>query len=206
MTRAEEVLKAMAEAKKVKRTPLRVKDKEGVRRRQAAQFSLAKLLASTKQLLPYFNKHNKIEMNSAIYHPRTQQLVVRAQVKALTDKSRTAYPETITFFRVTSKEQADAVHKIPVQLPAGQTVYIKQLSVKDNPVNLRCNCKNFYFMWQWWDFKQKALAGPRMKPYVRKTPPPPEGRPFVNPEKLPGLCKHLHGTMQKLIQMKVLGN
>jgi len=146
MTRAEEVLKAMAEAKKVKRTPLRVKDKEGVRRRQAAQFSLAKLLASTKQLLPYFNKHNKIEMSSAIYHPRTQQLVVRAQVRSLTDKSRTAYPETITFFRVTSKEQADAVHKTP------------------------------------------------------------EGRPFVNPEKLPGLCKHLHGTMQKLIQMKVLGN
>jgi len=132
-------------------------------------------------------------------------LIVRAQVKALTDPSRKAYPIVVTFFGVSSREKQDKLFKIPVEL-GGQKVYIKQLSVADNPVSVRCGCQNFFWMWNWYDFKNKALSGPRVPPYKRKTPPPPEGRAFQNPIQVPGLCKHLHGTMLKLVQMKVLGN
>ena len=206
MTRAEEVLKAMAEVKKKPNTaPLRIKDKEGVRRRQSAQLSLSALLAATKKLRPGFNKHNKIELSSAILHPRAHRLVLRAQVKSLTDDTRKAYPIVIVFFRVSSKEKKDKEFRIPVEL-GGQTVYIKQLSVADNPVNIRCGCQDFFWTWNWYNFKNKALTGPRVPLYTRKTPPPPEGLPYRNPIGVPGLCKHLHGTMQKLVQMKILGN
>ena len=59
----------------------------------------------------------------------------------------------------------------------------------------RCSCRNFYFMWGYWDKQNNALSGPSQKKYTRKT----LTRPEVNPSHLPGMCKHI---IRLLIVMK----
>jgi hypothetical protein len=62
-------------------------------------------------------------------------------------------------------------------------------------VRVRCSCKNFYFMFEYWNKVNNSLAGGPHKTYVRKTTTYPER----NPEHLPGMCKHL---VRILISMK----
>lgn len=58
-------------------------------------------------------------------------------------------------------------------------------------------------MWQYYNKKNKSLTGPH-KTYIRKTPPPPEGRPYKNPNHIPGLCKHQLRLIHLLIQNNIL--
>lgn len=54
-------------------------------------------------------------------------------------------------------------------------------------VRLRCQCKDFYFRFGWYNHRDKAIYGNKPAPYVRKT----DYWPSVNPEKVAGLCKHI---------------
>lgn len=64
---------------------------------------------------------------------------------------------------------------------------------------VRCACEAYYF---WFIYANSLvggqIAGNRFVPYVRKTPPPPQGRPYANPRNLPGVCKHLIFLMNVL--------
>lgn len=60
------------------------------------------------------------------------------------------------------------------------------------------NCPDFQFRFSWEDRAQQALYGGPPKVYIRKTPPPPLGRPEVNPEFIPGICKHLYDFAKQL--------
>ncbi len=60
------------------------------------------------------------------------------------------------------------------------------------------NCPDFQFRFSWEDRAQQALYGGPPKVYTRKTPPPPLGRPEVNPEFIPGICKHLYDFAKQL--------
>lgn len=53
------------------------------------------------------------------------------------------------------------------------------------------NCSAYYYYYWFANKKAKAHEGANFKAYSRKTPPPPVGRAEKNPEKIPGLCKHL---------------
>jgi len=59
------------------------------------------------------------------------------------------------------------------------------------PVRVSCGCKAYYFYFEHWNVSAGCHARRERIPYVRKTPPPPEGRPYINPQHLPGMCKHL---------------
>jgi hypothetical protein len=77
--------------------------------------------------------------------------------------------------------------------------WIEKPSTKDPKVTVRCTCKDYYFTWGWWNFKQGAMFGRQQKPYVRKTPPPPDGYPYRNPNKYAGSCKHVTNSIKWLI-------
>ena len=51
----------------------------------------------------------------------------------------------------------------------------------------KCSCPDFKFRWEYADKKVKALFGNLSKKYIRKT----KTRPPVNPEQIPGMCKHV---------------
>lgn len=69
---------------------------------------------------------------------------------------------------------------------------------------ISCGCDNYYYMWWWGNKKVKAQEGRGFKPYVRKTPAPPEGRPEVNPKNIPGMCKHLVFVMKELKRKRII--
>lgn len=68
------------------------------------------------------------------------------------------------------------------------------------------NCEDYYYMWWYHDNVNKAHAGPKMPPYVRKTPLPPArgAYPVRNPDEAPGLCKHLIACFKYLQSNKIM--
>lgn len=81
---------------------------------------------------------------------------------------------------------------------SGGTVGKNKPKISKNKVTVRCGCDDYYYKYWFWNKKAKAHEGSSFAPYTRKTPPPPEGRPEVNPSHTPGLCKHLIFTMNEL--------
>ena len=72
------------------------------------------------------------------------------------------------------------------------TYWVEKIDIDKQKVTTRCSCLDYYFCWQYWNFKTGNLWGPPAKPYVRKTPPPPKGRREANPMHVPGFCKHIY--------------
>ena len=77
------------------------------------------------------------------------------------------------------------------------TYYFKKPGRRINEVQLKCSCSDFRFMFEKQLYDEKGLIG-RWRKYKRKTPPPPIGRPFKNPDDYMGYCKHIWSFLEKL--------
>jgi hypothetical protein len=75
----------------------------------------------------------------------------------------------------------------------GDTVRYQYPDLKTK-CTVRCSCQDFYFRWEYADKLAGALFGRLSKKYVRKT----KTRPPVNPDHLPGICKHVYGLQSYL--------
>lgn len=81
----------------------------------------------------------------------------------------------------------------------GHTYYCEKPSLNKHTIRVRCSCKDFYFCFSLWDYIERAIVGPKPKKYIRKTPPPSRGgRPYVNPDHIPGFCKHAFNFLKYL--------
>lgn len=80
----------------------------------------------------------------------------------------------------------------------GSTYYIEKPKLSKTTIRVRCSCKDFYFCFSLWDYQTRCIVGPKPKKYTRKTPAPPVGRPYRNPKKFPGLCKHVFNALEYL--------
>lgn len=81
----------------------------------------------------------------------------------------------------------------------GNWYYVEKPSLNKTTIRVRCSCKDFYFSFGIWDYLQRAIVGPKPKKYTRKTPPPSQGgRPYRNPKKIPGYCKHVFNALKYL--------
>jgi len=80
------------------------------------------------------------------------------------------------------------------------TYFIEPPTANNTEVRVRCSCHDFYFTWGIWNFLQGAIFGNKPRPYVRKTPSPPQGRPFRNPMHYSGGCKHVWNAVNYLKQ------
>ena len=67
-------------------------------------------------------------------------------------------------------------------------------TVKENRVNLKCQCTDFRFVWEFPLFENKALIG-RFRKYTRV---PGSARAPRNPNDLMGFCKHVWNFMRAL--------
>ena len=94
--------------------------------------------------------------------------------------TRKHYNTSIFFYNVPTLSPADA----------------PDLSV--NPVRVSCSCKAYYFYFSYYNKMGGAHARRPLKGYTRKTPPPPDGLPYKNPDHLPGACKHIIAFAQFL--------
>jgi hypothetical protein len=142
--------------------------------------------------------------------PGVKTLQFQAVVQAKT-KGEPNYTTTIRFFDVPlSKEQRNTNHD-DLQIGA-VTYYHPTPSVKRNPCQIKCTCKDFRFSFEKQNFDAGGLIG-NWRRYQRKTPPATrpknarnpnkDGRDFVNAEPdggdtATGWCKHIQTLLTLL--------
>jgi len=87
-------------------------------------------------------------------------------------ESNKHYNTSIFFYNIdTSKDELPDLHK--------------------SVARVSCSCAAYYFYFSYWNKVHGVHARRPLRPYVRKTPPPPEGLPERNPMHLAGCCKHI---------------
>lgn len=80
-----------------------------------------------------------------------------------------------------------------------KTYHVNPLSVEQNDVLVRCDCKDFKFRFSYYNHVDESLYGVKPKKYEGTGNGPP-----ANPLELPGLCKHLIKLMSVIKQSKIL--
>lgn len=132
------------------------------------------------------------------YLLKEYQFYVTAQARS-SDGSR-IYKTQIVFKGIRANDIGSDEFPMPYSKNDKDTIYLNQPKVETN-IMMRCQCPDYYFMFQYWNKKDKALVGPN-KQYVPVSPP--SGRPPVNPTESPGMCKHLLGMTKTLMENKIL--
>lgn len=168
--------------------------------------TLAQLFATTakfRQGKPVNPSHmTKVQTLAAI--PVGQVFVCEARFKPLTELKMPFHQCTIVFHDMEFVLEKDAAHPVTVELEPGKIVYMNKPSVSKTKCKVRCTCAWYYFAGWFADNKRQAHAGTFMPRYIRKTPPPPIGRAYVNPSLTPNVCKHLLNFAIYLQQRKVI--
>jgi len=94
--------------------------------------------------------------------------------------------------------------KIPVRtggfVTEPQEVAFKKINAKWCPVQVRCNCEDFYFRFGWYLKEFGSFYGKGPKPYQRKT----TWWPSQNRYHIPAMCKHLWNLARALERAGVL--
>ncbi len=106
------------------------------------------------------------------------------------------YRVAIQFFEVKFSDKKSKFFSEIVTV-GGKVKFREVPNVKSNSVKLKCSCPDFRFRFEKELFDHKGLIG-RFQKYTRKTPPPPEGHAFANPDELMGYCKHIHIFLKRL--------
>lgn len=81
---------------------------------------------------------------------------------------------------------------ITITASDGMEYSFERPSLKKNDVLLRCDCKDFYWRFNYYNHLDRSLYGTKRRKYENKGGPP------ANPFELPGMCKHLMKTMNVL--------
>lgn len=81
----------------------------------------------------------------------------------------------------------------------GDTYYYAKPTIDTNPIRIRCSCSDFTHRGSYEAYKEGILYGGKYPSYTRKTPPPPEGRPYANPMHVPMMCKHIYAAITRSI-------
>lgn len=71
----------------------------------------------------------------------------------------------------------------------------------DTDVQVRCTCEDFNHTFAWYNLKDGSLYGPKPAKYKRV---PGSTRPPRNPEKTPGLCKHLMALFAQMYNKGII--
>lgn len=169
--------------------------------RLANNWTAKSLYASTISFKSWRKKYSKpgnIVLKKPVPFAGTSSILFNATMKGVTQ-----YPDLhrvtimfsgLKFAKEPFKNCIDVEYK-------GKVYYVEKPSLNKTTIRVRCSCKDFYFCFSLWDYLNRAIVGPKPKKYTRKTPPPSQGgRPYVNPGKIPGLCKHVFWLLKYLKQ------
>lgn len=115
--------------------------------------------------------------------------------KAVVSGETNNYQINIQFFKVKYAEGKKEGYS-PVDAE-GEKLYYKIPTIRSNPVHIKCSCPDFRFRFEKELYDAGGLVG-NWRRYTRKTPPPPKGYPYANPQHLLGFCKHVWSALDHL--------
>jgi len=108
------------------------------------------------------------------------------------------YNPIILFKDVRYKSSNDRHNWAEITASDGRRYFFEKLN-DQNHVVLRCNCKDFFWRWNYTDRLDKSLYGSVRKKYEAKERPG-----SSNPLELPGMCKHLIKLAKSLTDADIL--
>jgi hypothetical protein len=121
--------------------------------------------------------------------PRNQILGVLATTR--TDIER--YNTKMYFLGVNYLELEEDTDGYSFTAPGGQDYTIERINENSNDVRVACTCLDFYYRFAPWNYSDGSLHGNPPPPYVKTT----DREPY-NPDKIPGLCKHMISLASEL--------
>lgn len=154
---------------------------------------------------PSYRPVGKVEYVSSSAVERNRQLIFRFNVFAKT-VGKTRYAQTVVFSKLEFVPKPDKLHPLVVEVGAGHKIYCVRVDGNKHPIQVRCSCPDYRWTWGWDNYEKKVMAGPNVPPYQRKTPPPPEGYPYRNPQHVIGPCKHIRACLKWLEKHAILSN
>lgn len=115
------------------------------------------------------------------------------EIRATTNTEQRRYRTAIMFDEVEYLDEPD---------PAAATVigsdsrkyYLNKIPLNQVDVKVKCSCPDFYYRFAVWNHRDDSLIGEPPPPYIKKT-----NRPPVNPNRVPGACKHIIKLTDKLM-------
>ena len=110
-------------------------------------------------------------------------------VKAMARNEDRVFNPIIVFKKVHYLESGS----ITLKDKNGQQYFIEQLSLQNNDVLVRCQCKDFRWRFNYYDHIDRSLYGSKAAKYEAKGVRPP-----ANPMEMPGMCKHCMKMMEVL--------
>tara|TARA_Y100000034_G_scaffold35064_2_gene43027 strand:+ start:13615 stop:14124 length:510 start_codon:yes stop_codon:yes gene_type:complete len=116
-------------------------------------------------------------------------------VKGLAQNESREYNPTIVFKQV---EYNPNTHFIKLVSNDDKIYHLKQLSLENNDVLVRCNCPDFFWRFNYYDHVDKSLYNRKRKKYESAGGPP------ANPLEMPGMCKHLIKMVKTLHRSSIL--
>ena len=81
----------------------------------------------------------------------------------------------------------------------GEEYHVIPLHLADHNVKVRCDCMDFRWRFAMWNATDDSLIVNPPPPYRKKT-----DRPEANPQRVPGVCKHVLKTIERLHDTKVV--
>ena len=116
-------------------------------------------------------------------------------IKGLAQNEGREYNPIIVFKQV---EYNTNENYIKLNANDGKIYHLKQLSLENNDVMVRCGCNDFSYRFNYYNHLDKSLYNRKRKKYESNGGPP------ANPKEMPGMCKHLLKMTKALRQSSIL--
>jgi len=171
--------------------------------------TLKQLITSTYNFAEWRMSLEDIKFNKFLLQPQigTKILLATSRAKSSGKSGNKEYVTLIQFLGVEYEEHepSDDEHTA-IKLLTGpdadaSTVYLYD-PLDGNKINVQveCSCSDYYFRFAWWNYEHGCHYGRRPRPYV---PVKGSNRPPVNPDHIPGMCKHLNSLVETLKYNKI---
>jgi hypothetical protein len=164
--------------------------------------SLNQLYDSTVDAFPRARKRqnaiHEIDIRSVSWTPYKGVRTLFAKGFARNEFNGMEYNPIILFKRVNYHDSSSGRNVVEITANNGLSYYFEKIS-HNNDVLVRCNCKDFYWRFNYEDKRDQSLWGRVRAKYEAKFNPG-----ASNPLEMPGMCKHLIKLAQSLSQAGIL--
>lgn len=162
--------------------------------------SIEKLYTNTVNSFDTDRQQNqaRVQVIEKVMIPAPRNSLLR--VKAKTRSSAKNYETRMAFIDVVYLDEDEEVqNSVSFMAPDSQTYIIEPVQYRNTDVRVSCSCLDFYYRFSAWNHSDGSLLGNPPSPYVKKTDSEP-----VNPNQVPGICKHLMALTNELRQERFI--
>ena len=160
-----------------------------------SEASYSTLDANTRSKMPITDKRENVvhkqritNMSVTAYVPSNTILI-----KSLVQGETNRYTTHVQFEGVIFEDSGDTADVVEITGSDMQQYFVHPIELSKNNVKVLCDCLDFRWRFAVANSKANSLYGNIPPPYVKKT-----NRPPVNPQNVPGVCKHLIKTIETL--------